>query len=77
MIDMHPPANKRCQIYTTGEWNVATGNFHVVSRCSNDGNHWEKWGGCHCGNPDRTFCESDFFSWECTGGHVFLEVTEC
>lgn len=74
MIDMHPPANRRCAIYSTGEWNVATGTYEIVARCTNEGTHWVRWGGCTCNSADRTYCEQDMVSWECDG-HAFTEVT--
>lgn len=65
-IDMHPPANRRCQIY--GETSV---------RCINNGTHWVSWGKCqHIGSahdPDGT-CDAEFFSWECDGPHLFGEA---
>lgn len=68
---MHPPARLRCQIYVTGTWEPSDGSYERMTRCTNDGDHWVKWGGCRCGNPDSVVCESDFYSWECTGGHAF------
>lgn len=60
---MHPPANRRCQIYG-----------HTSVRCINEGTHWEKWGGCGCDAPDAETCEKDFFSWECDGPHRYGEA---
>ncbi len=64
-MDKHPPADRRCQIYV---------GYPESYRCVNEGNHWEKWGGCQCGDPDPDICESDFFSWECDGSHVLPAV---
>lgn len=60
---MHPPARLRCQIY---------GSTSV--RCINEGDHWVRWGGCGCNDPDDQICEKDFFSWECEGPHRFGET---
>ena len=62
-IDRHPPADRRCQIYVTGP---------ELSRCRNEGDHWVKWNGCECGEPDPDICEDDFFSWECAGEHAVM-----
>lgn len=66
-IDMHPPANQRCQLYS-----------EVTSvRCTNHGTHWQKWGGgCGCNGEICTSqdCEKDFYSWECDGPHLYGEA---
>lgn len=65
-ITMHPPANQRCQIYSEA----------TSVRCVNTGTHWIKWGGrCSCDDSLCTdpVCESDFFSWECDGPHLYGE----
>jgi hypothetical protein len=60
-IKMHPPADRRCQIYTSRS------NGDLV-RCPNPGTHWEKWGSCDCETPELTECdEQEFYSWECDG----------
>lgn len=65
-IDMHPPANHRCQIY--GD---------TSERCINNGTHWVSWGKCqHIGDthePDGT-CDAEFYSWECDGPCRFGEA---
>lgn len=72
---MHPPADRRCQIYTTGSWRPADHTYERMTRCVNEGTHWVKWGGCNCGDPDTQYCEGDYFSWECDGdGHVYTEA---
>jgi hypothetical protein len=68
MTTMHPPVNRRCQIYSDA----------TSVRCINQGTHWVTWGGvCVCTkspcakNPCASgFCEKDFYSWECDG-HLF------
>lgn len=60
---MHPPADRRCQIY------VGNDEDRNLDRCSNEGTHWEKWAGCHCADPDTHVCEGDFYSWECESPH--------
>lgn len=67
MSDMHPPANRRCQIYLTAGATYATDDLR---RCVNEGTHWEKWGGCNCGSSATAFCEGDFYTWECDGTHI-------
>lgn len=69
---MHPPADRRCQIYTT-----ALSVDDSLNRCRNQGTHWEKWGGCDCSEPDEEVCEGDFYSWECDGGHDAPEAAAC
>lgn len=77
MSNMHPPANQRCQIYI-GDPDHMDPDGRDLSRCENEGDHWEKWGGCQCAVPDSEFCEGDYLSWECTGGHVAgTAVTPC
>ena len=61
MSDMHPPANRRCQIYITGPWSLEAGSFQRINRCDNDCTHWAAWGGS----------DTDFHSWECDGDHTF------
>ncbi len=53
MNEIHPPLDKRCQIYQSDAFGVV--------RCANTGTHWQKWPG----NVDQG--EGDFFSWECDG----------
>jgi hypothetical protein len=65
----HPPTDKRCQIYIT----AAPGSRDVL-RCSRDGDHWVKWGGCGCDPQEVGLCEDDFFSWECDGNHLLEGV---
>lgn len=65
--DLHPPANRRCQIYSET----------TAVRCTNLGTHWEKWGGsCSC--YDRACstldCAKGFRTWECNGPHRFSET---
>lgn len=55
-----PPADRRCQIYI---------GHPELLRCRNDGDHWEKWGGCSCDEKDESVCIADYFSWECAGEH--------
>ncbi len=55
MSGMHPPASRKCQIY------VGVGGPEL-QRCTNEGTHWEKWGG----DID------EFHSWECDGDHVLV-----
>lgn len=66
-IDMHPPANQRCQIYSEA----------TSVRCISQGTHWEKWGGTcqlpHALGHDPA-CETDFYSWECDGPHLYGET---
>jgi hypothetical protein len=66
MIDMHPPAQQRCQVYGT-----------TSVRCANNGTHWVKFGnGCSCGGvvcADMSRCDRDFYFWECDG-HRFGEA---
>lgn len=61
--DMHPPADRRCQIYVrpTG------GTMQDLVRCVNEGTHWVKWGGCVCPDGNTDVCEDAFESWECDG----------
>lgn len=62
--DRHPPADLRCQIYvTSGVPDMG------LSRCGNEGTHWERWTGCGCADPDSEVCEDDFYSWECGSAH--------
>lgn len=61
-VDMHPPAERRCQIYSEEQ---------VYARCSNEGTEWHRWGGCNCPTPNSDVCENDFYSWECSGAHRF------
>lgn len=61
---MHPPANRRCQIYIT-----ASPGSENLDRCRNEGTHWEKWPGCYCTDPMTHGCEGDFYSWECDSKH--------
>lgn len=70
MINKHPPANRRCQIYMGGP---------ELNRCENTGTHWEKWGGCGCTPPDidPEVCEGDYYSWECDGVHAIPEAVAC
>lgn len=68
MITMHPPANRRCQIYGT-----------TSVRCINDGTHWVAWGRCQHTDDNHGFdgqatCEADYYSWECDGTHRFGEA---
>lgn len=70
---MHPPADRRCQIYYT----VTPSADNGLTRCRNQGTHWEKWGGCHCPDPDEEVCEDDFYSWECDGDHDVPEAAAC
>lgn len=65
VVDKHPPADTRCQIYI--------GSAELF-RCQNEGTHWEKWGGCSCTKSDPDVCEADYFSWECDGEHDIAEV---
>ncbi len=66
---MHPPANQRCQIFTT----AAGPEDRNLYQCVNNGTHWEEWGGgCGCDDLHQN-CEDVFFSWECTGPHVIDE----
>lgn len=60
---MHPPADRRCQIYLSNDAD------HNLDRCKNDGTHWESWPGCYCTDAATHGCEGDFFSWECNGPH--------
>lgn len=59
-VDKAPPANRRCQIYTT-----LPGDENQVERCVNEGTHWVKWSGCSCIDEDGDDCMDDFYSWEC------------
>lgn len=68
-ISKQPPVDRRCQIYFQTPPNGTDG----MTRCSKEGTHWEKWGGCGCPDPDDEVCEEDFYSWECDGIH---DVTE-
>lgn len=69
-VSMHPPTNRRCQIYV-----VAEGESSHLPRCTNEGTHWEKWGGCDC--IDTDVCEGDYFSWECDGDHAIEAEVAC
>lgn len=69
MNPMHPPTDRRCQIYI-GSTIEANFDSRELLRCTNVGTHWEKWGGRHCPIPDSEVCEGDYHSWECTGGHT-------
>lgn len=63
---MHPPAVRRCQIYSEA----------TSVRCINEGSHWVPWGRCtHDGNnhDGELTCEADFYSWECDD-HLFGEA---
>jgi hypothetical protein len=61
---MHPPANPRCQIY--GE--------ATSVRCINTGTHWVSWGKFILHKTaSSTVDESDFYSWECDGPHIYGE----
>lgn len=62
---MHPPVDKRCQIYVS----PPSSTSRDLRRCINPGTHWEKWGGCGCGDPSDV-CEAEFYSWECEGPHL-------
>ncbi len=65
MITMHPPADRRCQIYIQ-----ASEGSRDLLRCIKSGTHWEQWGGgCDCGD-DLMVCEEEYFSWECDGEHI-------
>ncbi len=68
-MSMHPPANRRCQIYL-GAGPGSSG----LERCTNAGTHWEKWGGCNCDDLSSDVCEADIFTWECDGNHTVLKV---
>lgn len=70
MSEMHPPADRRCQIYSM--WNAE--ESRPTLRCRNGGTHYEKWGGCSCQDADHDVCEQDFFSWECDGPCDFTEA---
>lgn len=59
--DQHPPADRRCQLYSRNDFSGE------IARCTNQGTHWVRWGGCPCGDVDGEFCESEFESWECDG----------
>lgn len=65
-ISMHPPADRRCQIYIS----PTNQTSRDMSQCINPGTHWEKWPGCYCYDPLAHGCDSDFFSWECDGPHL-------
>ena len=73
---MHPPADRRCQIYVTVDpvaaYHAAVGS--ELFRCVNEGTHWERWSGCGCDTKDDAVCEDEFFSWECSGEHDVPEV---
>lgn len=69
MNRLHPPTDRRCQIYITGK-QTDEAHSRALDRCQNEGSHWEKWGGCLCGDPDSDVCEGDFWSWECDGEHA-------
>ena len=71
-VSMHPPANVRCQIYSTGQ-----GGAPDLLRCTKQGTHWEKWCGCGCTDRDPDVCEGDYFSWECDGDHAVEKETAC
>jgi hypothetical protein len=58
---MHPPADRRCQIY------VGEAEDNGLHRCGKDGTHWESWPSCSCDCEDD--CDGDFYSWECDGPH--------
>jgi hypothetical protein len=62
---MHPPADRRCQIYVQG-----TPESRDLLRCINTGTHWEKWPGCYCTDTLTHGCDGDFYSWECAGPHL-------
>lgn len=62
---MHPPANRRCQIY----YKAQGATMEELVRCRNEGTHWEKWPGCGCADTDPDVCCGDFFSWECDNIH--------
>ncbi len=63
-VQQQPPADRRCQIY------ISDGTFEQgLSRCSEEGTHWERWVGCGCPDVDSELCEDDFSSWECDGAH--------
>lgn len=64
-IDMHPPADLRCQIYVMEPGTTMAD----MARCSNEGTHWVKWAGCSCPEPEEDICEADFYSWECDESH--------
>lgn len=70
MSAMHPPANRRCQIYSGAPGDTG----QPTLRCRNEGTHWVKWGGCGCGEPEYDVCEQDFYSWECDQPCEFVEV---
>lgn len=63
---MHPPAIRRCQIYSEA----------TSVRCINEGTHWVEWGGCqHVGTPPHSGpCEFEYYSWECDGAHLYGEA---
>jgi hypothetical protein len=63
-LNMHPPANRRCQVYVP----IHPGG-RDLDRCINEGTHWEEWPGCGCDDEDDGMCAEDFFTWECTGPH--------
>lgn len=60
MSETRPPVDLRCQIY-------AEGRGAELFRCSNEGTHWEQWGGE----------DDDFHSWECDGEHDIPAVIPC
>lgn len=66
-LSMHPPVDRRCQIYL--QPNPVSRD---LQRCVNPGTHWEKWPGCYCTDASTHGCEGDFFSWECDGEHITM-----
>jgi len=68
MTTMHPPANRRCQIYSNA----------TSVRCINEGTHWVPWGACRCLDDNHgegaESCVADFYSWECDGEHLYGEA---
>lgn len=65
---MHPPANRRCQVYIPKD-----ADGRSLDRCVNEGTHWELWPGCVCPDPDEDVCMDDFYTWECGGPHRLPE----
>lgn len=63
-LSMHPPADRRCQIYIQ----ASEGSRDLV-RCVKPGVKWEKWGSCD-DDDDLDVCEEEYFSWECDGEHI-------
>lgn len=62
---MHPPADRRCQIY----------DYH--HRCANNGTHWVTWPHSFIpgtGDMIGHAFDNDVYSWECDGNHHFGEA---